>query len=254
MAEPGLRCPQCGGEVRPEEEDDCVPCPFCGSRLYVDPGQAVRHFTLAPAVQHVELPPRLDRWLRSREVVGRPRKVTSKLVYFPFWALPTHGSIHAVPAAALLAVGTEHLHIPAGDLKAYPDDLEAKAKVVPATVLLDAVLARARPKPDGAPVLVHVPFWDTRFQLATAAHRVWIDAAQGQVLAFSLPHSSEVWRDRLYSTVMALTYGVLLAGFACIYAGRAYTARGLLMLALGGPLGWAAARLVIGRTERTERP
>ncbi len=250
MGQTGLRCPQCGGEIRLEEEDACVACRFCGSRVYVDPGQAVRHCTLALAVQHAELPPRLDRWLRSREVVGRARKVATKLVYFPFWAFSTHGRIRVVPAAPLLALGSEHLHFPAGDLKAYHDELGDKARVVPATVLLDAVLARKAPRPDGAAMLLHVPFWDTRFEIGSGKHRVWIDAAQGQVIAFSLPVSSETWRDRLYSTVMALTYAVLLLGFVFIYAGQGYTARGLLMLALGGPLGWATARLLIGRTER----
>ena len=66
----------------------------------------------------------------------------------------------------------------------------------------------------------------------------------GQVLPLSVPVSSEGKLDRHYSLLLAVTYGLLVVGFAALFKGGGVAALGLLLLAGTGPGAlWAARRL-----------
>jgi len=243
-----IACPQCGAPVRPEEEDAFVACEFCGSRMYLDPDTAVRHEILPETVGRGELPARLGRWLHDREAVGKPRRVSTRLLWFPFWVLPDGHRGHDLrPAAALLVEGLDRFALPGGDRKAFREEIAAKGDLVPATVLLDSLVPGGEP-PEGVR-LVHLPFWEVSFELGAAEHRVWIDAAGGQVLAHTHPPSAEGRRDRVYAGVLGLTFVVLLVGFFSLFQGGGASVLGLALLVLAGPGAWAVIRASIARVE-----
>jgi hypothetical protein len=243
-----MRCPQCGGEVRPEEEDAFVHCAFCGSSLYLDPGGAVRHEVLPALIARADLPGRLGRWLQDREAVGSPSNIATRLVYFPFWVLPAPQESRLVPAAPLLLQDMERFRLPSGDFKTFRDDRVTGGELVPASVLVESLVPADEGPPKGTR-LVHLPFWETGFRIASKECTVWVDAASGQVLALHAPVSSEARLDRIYSGLLATTYVALLAGFLLLFAGGVAIALGLLLLAVAGPGALALARRAIAREE-----
>ncbi len=254
-----LVCPQCGGKVRPEEEDAFATCGFCGSRLYLDPELAVRHEILPAIVPRGELPGRLGRWLADLEALGSPENVSTRLLYFPFWVIPGDRRTRIEPAAALLLQDMQRFSLPAGDLKAFREELVGSAELIPATVLLANAVPR-RPDEaapalgDAAPKgtrLVHLPFWEVSFRIGRAEHHVWIDGAGGQVLPATVPASAGGSLDRTYSALLAAIFVVAVAGFLLVLSGGAgRVALGLAALAVGGPAGWWGIRRAIVLREK----
>src|SRR5262245_52393957 len=114
MAGPDLVCPQCGGKVRPEEEDAFVACEFCGSSMYLDPGLAVRHWILPATLRRENLPGFLGSWLQEREALGRPVSVSTRLLYVPFWVISQGGRTAVKPAVALLVHDLDRFSLPSG--------------------------------------------------------------------------------------------------------------------------------------------
>ena len=250
-----LACPQCGGAVRPEEEDAFIACPFCASRLYLDRSAAVRHEMLLPVVGRAELPSRLGRWLSDVEALGRPARISTRLLFFPFWVLPAGRSSRLEPAAALLAHGLAAFGLPTGDVKAFRHEAVQGGEVVPATILLEGLegarekLATAGPGRKNEARLLHLPFWEISFRIGPRAQKVWIDAAGGRVLPLSVPASSSGRLDRNYTLVTGLAFAVLLAGFLALFRGGGFSIAGLAVLCAGGPAAWWAARAAIRGTE-----
>jgi hypothetical protein len=242
--------------VRSEEEDAFIACPFCASRLYLDRAAAVRHEMLLPVVVRGELPSRLGRWLSDVEALGRPEKVSTRLLFFPFWVLPAGGSSRLEPAAALLAHGLAGFGLPAGDLKAFREGAVNGAEVVPATILLerfatprDPVAARGSAR-RGDARLVHLPFWEISFRIGSREQRVWLDAAGGRVLPLTVPASSSGRLDRTYSIVFGVAFAVLFCGFLALFRGGGASIAGLAVLCAGGPAAlWAARAAIRGAEE-----
>lgn len=161
------------------------------------------------------------------------------------------------PATALLHLDLDEFTLPAGDLKAFHDDLAGGAEVVPATVALSSALAAVAPAAAAAGAvspkgtrLVHLPFWVVSFRMGPAVHEVWIDAAGGQILPLSIPASAGGTLDRIYSALLASIFVAAAAGFLAVSSRRGpLVALGILLLITAGPLGWWGMRRAIARSE-----
>lgn len=239
-----IACPQCGGLFRAEEEGTFATCPFCGSKLHLGAEEAIGHELVVPTLRDEETPERLGRWLKEREVTAKPKDVSSRLLWFPFWALPD-GALF--PAAPLLASNLASFRLPPGDRKAFNEELTRSAEVVPASVLSESLPV---PVPaQGAARLLHLPFREVRFRLFAREYRVFFDAASGQVLAFELPPTSERRLDVTYSFLLALLFALLLWGTRSLFGHGRGPLFGLTLLAAAGPLFWLAAKKMIGLSE-----
>jgi len=240
----GSRCPQCGGSVQLQEEDSFVRCPFCGSLLQL--GAASSNLLLQPAIDARELTTRLTKWLDDREALGKPEKVTTRLLYFPFWTVPDGSRTMMVPAAPLLVLDIEHFALPSGDLKSYQKESLGTADSVAATVLPEAAVPEAKVKEAR---LLHLPFWEVSFTLWKRSYRIWIDAASGQVLAFELPVTSESRLDWTYGLLLFVMYALLLFAFHRVFSpGPKIIA--ILLLVVTAPIGVFLSRQLISLSEK----
>jgi len=213
--------------------------------MYLDPGLAVRHLILPATLRREELAGYLGRWLQEREAIGAPTSVSTHLLYFPFWVTSHEGKTVLEPAAALLVHDLDRFRLPSGDLKSFKSSLASTATIVPASVLLENLApAQVGARDEVLDTrLVHLPFWEVSFHIGSTHHRMWIDGAGGQVIPLSVPVSSERNLDRRYSLLLAVTYGLLVAGFAALFQGGGVAALGLLLLAGTGPGAlWVARR------------
>ncbi len=239
-----IACPRCGGSFHAEEEGAFATCPFCGSKLHLGATGALGHELLLPTLAGTQTPERLGRWLKEREVTAKPKGLTTRLVWFPFWILP-EGTLF--PAAPLLASNLPDFRAPSGDRKAYREELTRSADVVAASIL-----ATSLPVSDdeqSAMRLLHLPFREVRFELFGREYRVWIDAASGQVLAFELPPTSERRLDVTYSLLLAVLFAVVLWGVRSLFGHGHGALFGIVLLAAAGPLFWLLARQAINFSE-----
>ncbi len=251
MATSPVTCPERGRDARLEGADR----QFGASSFVVEPRAVDRHQLIRAVIERQELPGRLGRWLQDIEAIGRPTNISTRLLFFPFWAIPDGPGTRVEPAAAWIHPGPRLPSLPSGDVETFRDDLVGSADLVPTTVPLSLVAARTKPLETrrGAAAkarLVHVPFWEISYRIRGIGHLVWIDAAAGQVLPLSIPPSSERWLDCAYAAVMAGTFLAIFSGFLAITSRSAPAVLlGLALLAGGGPAGWWAARRLICRTE-----
>jgi hypothetical protein len=229
-----LICPSCRAVVRPEEEGEFPECAFCGSSLYLDPRQAVRHLMIPAVLERRRVGRRLVDWLRKREILGIPRKVACRLLYFPFWVVHRESGPHLEPAAGSLATIAASLRLPAGDLKAFRRELTGKATVVPCSVPLECV--RDPASSDGNERLVHLPFWEVSYSLGAVRHRAWVDAVSGRVLPFSEPSTARWGFDFLYTSLVLGSFGAAVTGFVLAFQGGARSAAGIATLLAVAPV------------------
>ena len=244
MTDAAINCPQCGSAFHAEEEGAFATCPFCGSKLHLGTTETIGHEILIPTLADAETPERLGRWLKEREVTAKPKELTTRLVWFPFWTLP-EGALF--PAAPLLASNVGNFRPPSGDRKAFREELTRSAEVVSASILAESLPLSDDER--STVHLLHLPFREVRFKLFGREYRIWIDAASGQVLAFELPPTSEQRLDVTYSVLLTLLFVVVLWGVRSLFGHGHGTLFGLALLVAAGPLFWLLARQAIRFSE-----
>lgn len=268
---PSLKCPQCGAPIEPSEDTSFLSCPFCGTRIFLDASHAVLHFIVEPRLDAVKSAEALGRWLRSREVVGRIVPSSSELVFFPLWQVTARGAAQIVPGAGALFEGLERIQIPAGDQKVF-QAARAKgtrgeaARVVEATVPLEAALARAAARGSGLGAskagaaaseavrdpklladaearLVHIPLFIINYSFLGVPYRAAIDASSGQVYPITAPRSSE---SRIDAAFAGLLGAGLILNLIALFLFRSAPVLSLALLA-GCSLGLYAMGMRLAR-------
>jgi hypothetical protein len=197
-----LACPQCGGELHPDEGQIFLTCPFCGSAVHADKSRIVFHWVLAPTLDEAEAKASLARWMAGNQTVkdlDRKSRLTGiSFAYFPVWhiRLNVSGREEAVlePAAATSVTELKNLRLPAGDLRKWEDRLEAQS--IPPTVPFDTVLGwlaeRGHSRESVAEAaLVHLPIFTFKYNFGGRAYTALVEAATGIVFANIFPAKAE---------------------------------------------------------------
>lgn len=202
MAEPEIRCAQCGGVLHPDEGQIFLVCPYCASTVYIDKSQVVFHWALTPTLDETQARASLARWMAGNETVKdldvKARVVSSEFDYFPLWYLkvddgPGQREVLA-PAAATSVTAVRDLALPAGDLVRFESSLVSQA--IPPTVPLEAVLSwqsqpGLRREQVREAALVHVPLYFFKYEYGDRTYTAVVEAASGRVLANLYPAKSE---------------------------------------------------------------
>jgi hypothetical protein len=235
-----LRCPQCGGELRPLDEPGFLDCPYCGARLHQEAAPAADEW-VAPILGAAQATERLRRFLESRESIGQPSFERTRLVFFPFWQRRgTHGT-GLEPAAATLVEALSDWNPPFGDRRPLDEDeLQRRGEVIEATL---------EPAKPGEPLL-YVPLFEVRYRHGATEHTAWVEAVSGAVLAARVPPSRERRLDAAYAVWLAATGLALTFGFRLLWSGGGAAFIGLLLLLILGPLAVVSGRKVIRHLER----
>jgi len=198
----GLTCPQCGGELHPDEGQIFLTCPFCGSAVHADKSRIVFHWVLAATLDEAQAKGALARWMAGNQTVKdldrKARLTRASFEYFPVWSLryKRGDREEAVlePAAATSVTELKNLRIPAGDLRKYEDSLSARA--VPPTVPLDTVLGWVAERglnreQLSEAALVHVPVYTFKYAFSGRAYTALVEAGSGSVFANIFPAKAE---------------------------------------------------------------
>jgi hypothetical protein len=225
-------CPQCGA-VLPEAAGFSE-CDFCGAALHLGAPRGVGHEILRPQIARAEVDVHLERWLRSRDTLGRATVREARLAYLPFWDEPGRDP---APAAEL----AEPLPLPPAEALPFTAELAGDAEVVEARVPLASVLFdAAKPAPAGTR-LVHVPFWRVAYRVGARDHDALVEAVSGRVVPLTFPAAAgERWLDVLNSMVMASLFVAVLVAARAASAGAmaAHTPWAWPLLVVAGPLAW----------------
>jgi DNA-directed RNA polymerase subunit RPC12/RpoP len=253
-----LLCPQCGGELHPDEGQIFLDCPYCGSTVFIDKSQVIFHWYLAPTLDEARAGGALRRWMAGNETVkDLDKKSTITQVtfgYFPVWHLKYRlngdEAIFIELAAATSVSELRRIRLPAGDLKKYDSQLDAQAE--PPTIPLQTALGwLVQRGPSGAAqgeiveqFLVHIPLFTFKYTFKGQAFTAIVEAGTGAVFANIFPAKAETPYQAI-GCVTALVYLVLafipLAGAAL----NGWTGTGLGLLGCIG-VGLALAPLLFG--------
>jgi predicted RNA-binding Zn-ribbon protein involved in translation (DUF1610 family) len=249
----GLTCPQCGGELHPDEGQIFLSCPFCGSAVHADKSRIVFHWYLAPTLDEAQSKAALARWMAGNQTVkdlDRKARLTGiAFSYFPVWHIrqKSAGREEAVlePAAATSVTELKSLRLPAGDLRKYEESLGPQA--VPPSIPYDTVLGWlagrgvAREHISEA-ALVHLPLYTVKYNYGGRTYTALVEAATGSVFANIFPAKAEA----PYLAAAAAAAGTFLC-LALIplggYLGGDVEGLGLGLLICGG-LGLVAAPIL----------
>lgn len=197
-----LRCPQCGGELHPDEGQIFLACPYCGSAVHADKSRIVFHWYLAPTLDETKAQAALARWMAGNETVKdldrKARLLGSSFSYFPVWHLrqEKQGGEQSClePAAATSVTELKRLRLPAGDLRKYETSLDPQA--VEPTVPLDTVLGwladRGVPREQIAEMaLVHLPLFTFKYSYNGRTYTAVVEGGTGSVFANIYPAKAE---------------------------------------------------------------
>lgn len=197
-----LSCAQCGGELRPDEGQRFLTCPYCGSTVFVDRSRVVFHWYLAATIDEGYAGAALARWMAGNETVKdldrKARVLESAFAYFPLWVIRAHKDGKErqwiEPAAATSVGELKNLRLPAGDLRNYVPEIDAQA--VAPTVPLEAVKRRLvqRGVAQGQVVefsLVHVPLYTFKYLYDDRRYTAVVEGASGAVFADLFPAKAE---------------------------------------------------------------
>lgn len=198
-----LTCTQCGGELRPDEGQSFLTCPYCSSTVYVDKAQVVFHWYLAPTLDENKARFSLARWMSGNQTVKdldkKSRLVGTSFEYFPLWYFKRRAAtgkeeILLETAAATSISELKSLKLPAGDLRKYEASLDAQARApsVPLQAALSWLAERRIPSQEIAEkALVHIPLFTFKYQFQGKTYTAVIDAGAGNVFANIYPAKSE---------------------------------------------------------------
>jgi predicted RNA-binding Zn-ribbon protein involved in translation (DUF1610 family) len=197
-----LSCTQCGGELRPDEGQQFITCPFCGTTVFLDKSRVVFHWSLRPTLDETQAASALARWMSGSQTVKdldkKARLSSSTFQYFPLWYFKSGGEgkkeeIALEPAAATAITELAHLPLPAGDLVRYDTSVDPQAvePTVPLATALDW-LRQARPQAEvRESALVHVPIYIFKYGYKNNTYTAVVEAATGTVLANIFPAKAE---------------------------------------------------------------
>jgi hypothetical protein len=198
-----LHCAQCGGELRPDQGQIFLTCPYCTSTVYLDKSQVVFHWYLAPTLDQEKARLNMARWMAgSQTVKDLDRKAAlqgSSFEYFPLWYFKRRlpggkEEILLEPAAATSVSELRRLRLPAGDLRKYEPSLDAEAH--PPTVPLQAALGWLAEGQAAAGeiverALVHIPIYTFKYAFQGKTYTALVEAATGGVFANIFPAKAE---------------------------------------------------------------
>jgi len=251
-----FHCPQCGGELSPDEGQIFITCPFCGSTVFLDKSRIVFHWYLAPTLDEGEARAALNRWMSGNTTVKdldtKSRVTSQDFSYFPVWYFREQdGSkdlIRLEPAAATSVTELRRITLPAGDLRKYEDSVEAQA-VAPTVPLATAEswLAQvgANPPAIAETALVHIPLYTFKYTYKDQPFTAVVEAGTGRTLANIFPAKAET-PYLLVGSLAALVFlclaVVLAAGF--FDSSGTYRPFTLLTCLCGGTLAVAAISAV----------
>lgn len=219
-----LSCPQCGGELHPDEGQIFIICPYCGATVFVDKSRTVFHWVLTPTLNAEQAEAALRRWMSGSETVkdlDQKSQITGRSFrYFPLWYFrwkrDGQERIDLEPAAATSVTELAHLKLLAGDLRPYALSLAGDSE--PPSVPLEAGMDWFRQSHPGAVVeemaLVHVPIYEFKYLYRGETYTAVVDAATGSVLANVYPAKAEL-PYRLVGGVTAVVF-LCLASFPVI--------------------------------------
>ncbi len=193
-----LNCPQCGGELHPDEGQIFLICPFCGSAVYVDKSRIVFHWYLAPTLDEAQAKAALARWMAGNETVKdldrKSRLVAASFSYFPIWHVRQSiaGREEALlePAAATSVTELKNLRLPAGDLRKYEPTMAAQSvePTVPFETVLSWLGERGVSRENLAEAaLVHLPLYTFKYTFGSRGYTAVVEAATGTVFANIFP-------------------------------------------------------------------
>lgn len=235
-----LLCPQCGGELHPDEGQIFLDCPYCGSTVFIDKSRVIFHWFLAPTLDEAKAGGALRRWMAGNETVkDLDQKSTVTQVsfeYFPVWYLkrrqPNGKEEILIELAAATSVSElRHIRLLAGDLRKYDASLDAQSQ--PPSVPLPTALGwlAERGVPQGEIIeqfLVHIPLYTFKYVYKGQIYTAIVEAGTGSVFANIYPAKAEI-PYRTIGCITALAYIVLaflpLAGAA--FSGSSGTGLGL---------------------------
>ncbi|MBI3158079.1 MAG: hypothetical protein HYZ26_00585 [Chloroflexi bacterium] len=245
-----FQCTQCGGELKPDQGQLFLTCPFCGSTVYLDKSKVVFHWYVAPTLDEAKARGALARWMSGNETVKdldkKARLGGVSFRYFPLWYFKHKDAggrerITLQPAAATSVTEVAHLQLPPGDLRKYEDRLDNDSE--PPSVPLDAALEWARRGPavketPAESALVHVPLYTFKYEFSGETYTALVDAASGKVLANIYPEKAEA----PYQLVGGLAAAIFLGLAAIPVAGAFFGDDGAMIgfavcSALGIPAG-----------------
>ena len=214
-----LPCPQCGGELHPDEGQVFLICPYCASSVYIDKSQVLFHWYLADTLDENRARAALARWMAGNQTVkdlDRKAAITSAtFAYFPMWAIRLReGKAERSllePAAATSVTELKRLGLPAGDLRKYEEDLDpmAVAPTVPLATVL-AWLAERGVTEDQTleKALVHLPLYTFKYTYTGRSYTAVVEGATGGVYANLYPAKAEA--------PYVLAAGVTAATYLCL--------------------------------------
>jgi hypothetical protein len=263
MAAPDVRCPQCGGQLAPDEGQQFLVCPYCHSAVYLDKSQVVFHWQLRPTLDEESAGGALRRWMAGNETVKdldlRSQVTSVGFGYFPLWLVRLGSgnseSVRLEPAAATSVSELKRIQLPAGDLVPYDDALDSQA--VPPTVPLEAMLTWAEQsgvvrEQVSEVSLVHIPLYTYHYTYRARSYVAVVEGVSGKVFANIFPPKAEA----PYRTVAAAAAMVFLCLAALPLGGLAIDSRqglgigALLCVGLGliaAPILFAAAAWIAAR-------
>ncbi len=236
-------CPQCGGELHPDEGQIFLTCPYCGSAVHVDKSRLVFHWYLAPTLDEAKARGALARWMAGNETVkdlDRKARLTGlSFAYFPVWYIrqkETAGDVALVePAAATSVTELKQLRLTAGDLRKYDSSLDpqAVAPTVPFDTVVGWLASRGVPRENVAEAaLVHLPLYTCKYVYAGRAYTAVVDGATGTVFANLFPAKAEA-PYLIAGAAAAITFlclaSIPVAGY--LFSGAAGAGTGLLICA-----------------------
>jgi predicted RNA-binding Zn-ribbon protein involved in translation (DUF1610 family) len=249
----GLTCPQCGGELHPDEGQIFLACPFCGSAVHADKSRIVFHWYLASTLDEAQAKAALARWMAGNQTVkdlDRKARLTGiTFSYFPVWHIreKSSGREGAVlePAAATSVTELKAVRLPAGDLRKYEASLDPQAvsPSIPFDTVLGWLAAQGVAREHIVEAaLVHLPLYTAKYSYGGRIYTALVEAATGSVFANIFPAKAEA----PYMAAAAATAGT----FLCLalvplggYLSGDVEGLGLGLLICGG-LGLVAAPLL----------
>ncbi|TAK13183.1 MAG: hypothetical protein EPO32_06015 [Anaerolineae bacterium] len=198
-----FQCTQCGGDLKPDQGQLFLTCPFCGSTVYLDKSKVVFHWYVAPTLDEAKARGALARWMSGNDTVkDLDKKATLDKVtfrYFPLWHFKQKDAggkerIVLYPAAATSITEVAQMQLPPGDLRKYEDRLDNDAE--PPTVPLEAALEWAEHSPAHKETIVesavvHVPLYRFKYSYEGQGYAAMVDAASGKVMANIYPEKAE---------------------------------------------------------------
>ena len=197
-----FRCPQCGGELHPDEGQIFLTCPYCGSAVHADKSRIVFHWYLAATLDEAKARGALARWMAGNQTVKdldrKARLGAASFAYLLVWVLRQEKQdgeeSFLEPAAATSVTELKRLRLPAGDLRKYEASLDAQAvePTIPLETVVGWLAERGVQREQIAEMaLVHLPLFTFKYSYSGRTYTAVVEGATGSVFANIYPAKAE---------------------------------------------------------------